>query len=235
MIALLLVACTMDANLSPYPVDPELPVDAVDVPPVVDDPSDPPPESPAMVDVLLVVERSPTMRDNEPTVTEGLGYVLDEIATWNTQWQVGAVLTDPYVAELVNDPIDWRDGADDRDAFLAEVLAVTDLDNHHAGLLASLSAWDRVPGFWRPGAEAVVIIVDDLDAHGYVDWHDAWVTRRPNQIPRLGVIVGEPWGGGLCYALDGFGYWAAADATHDICTWGDTWVDVLDAVDGWNL
>lgn len=131
------------------------------------------------VDVVLVVDNSCSMEPFQTKLAEDFGAFFEFFDDGNTDWQIGVVSTDPFVAPgEFRGPVITRDTPDPESVF-AEVVAVgTEGSGLEAGLQTGLAAVTGAnAGFPRESATLSVIFVsdeEDTSPGSVADYVDAY-------------------------------------------------------------
>lgn len=190
----------------------------------------------ARLDVLVWVDRSTSMDDDELTLASNFAAFADTMATSGIDWQLVVAVADDGCSE---GGVLTPSTPDLEGVLLAAVQAPGGVF-HEAGLTVARNALDRAgpgdcnDGFLRAGVTPVAILVADEPEQSVEPWN-VIVPDLLADVPALVIsaVVGQP--GGAC-AADGVGYHEAVAATGgvdlDFCAdWGSSIDQVLGALD----
>ncbi|MCK6502083.1 hypothetical protein L6R53_01530 [Myxococcota bacterium] len=125
-------------------------------------------------DVLLVVDDSASMADEQERLVAGFAGFTDVLETTSADFQLGIVTTDAQAGATLRGEVLTPESQDLTAAFLEAVAVGTGGDRVEQGLIQALLAANPAinPGFLRPGAELHVLVVSDEDDQG--DEEVAW-------------------------------------------------------------
>lgn len=126
-------------------------------------------------DVLLVVDDSASMADEQERLVAGFSGFTDVLETTGTDFQLGVVTTDVLAGATLRGAVLTPETEGLAEAFQAAVAVGTAGDRQEQGLIQALLAVNPStnPGFLRPGAELHIVVVSDEDDQGeeQVDWY----------------------------------------------------------------
>lgn len=172
-------------------------------------------------DVLLVVDDSASMADEQERLVAGFAGFTDVLETTSTDFQLGVVTTDAEAGAVLRGEVLTPESEDLTQAFLEAVAVGTGGDRQEQGLIQALLAVNPAtnPGFLRPGAELHVLVVSDEDDQGEQDvsWylHELQSLAGQDRVTVHGLVGDMPAGcaSGISAADPGPRYLEAVGST----------------------
>lgn len=175
-------------------------------------------------DVLLVVDNSQSMSEEQARLAENFGSFVELLTTTTADYRLGVTTTDVALGGALIGPAITPDTVDPVVVFSAQVQVGTDGSRDEQGLaMAAMATREDVnPGFLRPEAVTHVVFVSDEDDHSPAadvqTYVDALLQNKPGESVHAHALVGDVPAGCLSGA-------SAADA-------GTRYLDVATRLEG---